>query len=521
MRGKLKDIVSGAGFLAIVYLISRFLGLIREMAIAYRFGAGQGTDVYNASFLLPDVLNYLLAAGAFGIVLVPMLTRHSRGDSLSEEGSKVFSAILGPMTLVAILLVILAEIFAPRLTALLYPDFAAHPDKFDLAVNLTRIVLPAQFFFIVGGLINATLRARGDFRGSWGAGVYNLGIVLGALVLGKWAGIAGLSAGALIGACLGPFLVPWWLSRKTMAYRLQLDFNSPYFKEFLKLNLPLMIGVSLLTVDEWYVRYFGAMRDVPEGTLTCLKYARTLMLIPIALVGQTAGQASLTYLSRLLGEQKNADFCTVLGRTIRGVLFCTFIMAGGMAVLAVPLVILIFQRGAFDLSHAVFTASLLSLLCLGIPAFAAQSVLLNGYYCRKQTLRPMVINSLVAVSSIPVYWACKKFFAGPGLAIATGISLWAMFLSTLVDYHFRYGRREGFATASIVASVGKGLLVSAAGVAAGYLLSKAIPVTPFDKTGALFHLVLGGIFYLIAAASCIKLLGGEEYRALRALTGRT
>jgi len=526
VQQKLKKIVSGAGLIAFAYLISRFLGLIREMAIAWKFGAERSTDIYNASFLIPDILNYMLAAGAFGIVLVPMLTRYrSETDpqTFTEEGSRIFSAILMPMAVLIFGLVILAEVFTPQLTRLLYPDFRIHPGKLERTIALTRIIIPAQIAFIIGGLINATMRARGDFRGSLGGAIYNLGIILGGVILGTWIGIAGFSYGALIGAFAGPFLLPILLARGKIRYHKEIRFNSPHFIQFLKLNIPLMIGISLLTVDEWYGRYFGARGDLPEGTITCLRYARTMMLVPIALVGQTAGQASLTYLSQILDKKKTEEFTEIFGKTIRGVLFLTCVLAGGLALIALPAVTILFKRGMFTVENTRYTAQLLQYLCIGIPAFSAQQILVNGYYARKNTLRPMIVNSFVALASIFIYWSLKNTLAGPGLALAASLSFWLMFTVTLWDYCRRYGSESGFSAGPVIITAIKGAGVTLPAFLAGcFLLFKpgVLPFSPLELKGALLYSITGGVLYIGLVIVLTRFAGGEEYAALRRLIRR-
>jgi putative peptidoglycan lipid II flippase len=322
MTDKMKNIIAGTGLIAGAYFVSRFLGLIREMVISWRFGAKGITDVYNASFLIPDALNYMLAGGAFSIVLIPMLTSYIDDNvppRINKQGQEIFAAVFTPITIIIVFLAIVSIFLAPWFSALLFPEFTHNAAKFHQLVNLTRIILPAQAFFIVGGLINATLRARGDFRGNaWGPIIYNLGIILGGVALGGIIGVGGLSVGVLLGAILGPFFICYLLAGKTIDYKLSFDFKSPDLREFIFLSLPLMIGVSLLTVDQFYLRFFGAKSGIPEGTITCLNYSRTVMLIPIALVGQAAGQVSLTYLSQLWRQGKTREFSSTLSHTMRG-----------------------------------------------------------------------------------------------------------------------------------------------------------------------------------------------------------
>ena len=115
MSNKIKDIIAGSGLMAAAYFISRFLGLIREMVIAWKFGARDVTDIYNASFLIPDLLNYMLAGGAFSIVLIPMLSKYiidAKPPRINKKGLEIFAAVFTPVTLVIILLTIISILLA-------------------------------------------------------------------------------------------------------------------------------------------------------------------------------------------------------------------------------------------------------------------------------------------------------------------------------------------------------------------------------------------------------------------------
>ncbi len=510
--------------MAAAYLVSRFLGLIREMVIAWKFGAGGGTDVYNASFLIPDILNYMLAGGAFSIVLVPMLSKYisdTKPPRIKPEGQEIFAAVFTPITLIILLLTLVSLLLTPWISALLFPEFSSDRAKFLGLVRLTRIILPAQVFFIVGGLINATLRARGDFRANaWGPNIYNLGIILGGAALGGVIGVAGLSIGVLVGAFFGPFLLCYLLAGSSVKYRLSFNFKSPGLLEYIRLNLPLMIGVSLLTVDQFFIRFFGAKGGISEGTITCLNYSRTVMLVPIALVGQAAGQVSLTYLSQLWQQGKTGEFSRTLNQTMRGVIFLAFVLAGGIFLTARPLTTLLFFRGAFTLENNLYTAELLRRMIFAVPAFAALQILVNGYYARKNTLRPMVISSLCTAAAFFIYDLFRRQMAGAGIAAAAVVCFWLIFLLTLADYIYRYGRIENFSARSLAVTTAK----ASAAVLLGIILTGLVfrypgilSLSPDKKIDALLLLGMMGFVYTIIVLIVSLLMGGEEAHTLKGL----
>lgn len=524
MSSKINKIISGSSLMAIAYFISRFLGLLREMVIANKFGAKGITDVYNASFTIPDFLNYLLAGGAFSIVLIPMISKHltdSHPPQITKKGQEIFSAIFTPVVLIMIVLTALIFIFTPWFTALAFPAFRSNPAKFAMTVRLTRIILPAQVFFIMGGLINATLRARGDFRGNaWGPNIYNLFIIIGGYFFGGLIGIEGLSIGVLVGAFLGPFFICYWWARHTIQYSFYFDFKSPDLREYIRLHLPLMLGISLLTIDQLFIRIFGGMKGIIEGTITCLNYSRTIMLVPIGLIGQAAGQVSLTYLSQLWQKNETKEFSETLNQTLRGVVFLAFIFTGALFLLAQPVTTILFLHGKFTLKNSHLTAQLLQIMIFAVPAFAGLQIIVNGYYARKKTLRPMIISSISTIMIGFIYFTAAKKWGGPGIALATALGFWLALTIMIFDYVKKYGQKEGFAIRSFILTTLRAATAVAVALCLSLLLFKysgIFHLKPDYLYNAIGQIIVMGGFYAVVVFFMAVSLGGEDALFLKRL----
>src|SRR5256886_3014568 len=185
-------------------MLSRVIGYVREAYIAWAFGAGPQTDAYVAGFTIPDWLNYIVAGGTASITFVSIYTRFL-AEKREEDAQKTFSVIITVMTAVLGVGVILAEIFTPEISRWMFRGFS--PEQLELCVHLTRILLPAQIFFYVGGVVSAVLLSHRLFLFSaFGPLLYNICIILGGVVGGHRFGIASLAFGALAGAFVGPFL---------------------------------------------------------------------------------------------------------------------------------------------------------------------------------------------------------------------------------------------------------------------------------------------------------------------------
>src|SRR2546425_12471890 len=209
--------------------------------------------------------------------------------------------------------VILTDIFTRPISRQLFKGFS--PQQLELCVHLTRILLPAQIFFYVGGVVSAVLLSQRLFLfPAFGPLVYNVFIILGGVVLSRPLGISSLAYGALAGSFLGPFLVnAIGAARIGTGYSISFDVRNPAFREWVRLSIPLMLGVSLVTADDWILRYFasGAVGDI-----TRLNYAKRLFAVPIAVLGQATSQASLPFFARLFGEKRMQEFAETVNGSI-------------------------------------------------------------------------------------------------------------------------------------------------------------------------------------------------------------
>src|ERR1700693_3784843 len=238
-------------------MLSRVIGYVREAYIAYAFGAGPATDAYVAGFTIPDWLNYLVAGGTASITFVSIYTRFVAANK-EDEAQKTFSIIITVMTAVLGVGVLLAEFFTPEISQHLFPKFTA--EQLELCVHLTRILLPAQIFFYVGGVVSAVLLSRRLFLfPAFSPLIYNVFIILGGIALSRQLGIASLAYGALLGSFLGPFLInAIGAARVGTGYSISFDVRNSAFREWVRLSIPLMLGVSLVTADDWILRYFAS-----------------------------------------------------------------------------------------------------------------------------------------------------------------------------------------------------------------------------------------------------------------------
>jgi len=414
-------------------MLSRVIGYVREAYIAYAFGAGPATDAYVAGFTIPDWLNYLVAGGTASITFVSIYTRFV-AEKKEAEAQKTFSVIITVMTAVLGVGIFLTEVFTPEISRLLFPKF--NPEQMQLCVHLTRILLPAQLFFYVGGVVSAVLLSRRLFLfPAFAPLLYNGAIIAGGVLLSRRLGIASLAYGAVAGSFVGPFLInAIGAARIGTGYSISFDVRNPAFREWVRLSIPLMLGVSLVTADDWILRYFasGAVGDI-----TRLNYAKKLFSVPIAVLGQATSQASLPFFAKLFGEKRLREFSDTVNGSVYRIVAASLLASSFMIAAALPLVDLVYRRGRFLFSDSQETEMYFFWFSLSLCFWAAQGLYSRAFYASGNTLIPMVATSLITLASIPVYSALFSRFSTVGLAMASDLGIVANTLALAFLLHRR------------------------------------------------------------------------------------
>jgi putative peptidoglycan lipid II flippase len=495
-------IAAVAALLGASVLLSRVLGYAREMAIAYRLGATPEADAYRVAFQIPDLLNHLLAGGAFSIAFVPLYTR-IRTHEGQAAADALLAVVLGTMTGLVTIFTLILWLGAYPLISQLFSGFA--PEQQALVARLTRIVLPAQICFVAGGVIRAVLMARDRFGTQAAAPlVYNAGIILGGL-LGVRSGAEGFAWGVLGGAAGGQ-LVLSFLDVRAGGLRLGFRF-APLDRRllgYLALAAPLMLGMSLLTVDEWYQRYFGQFLET--GSISHLAYARQLMLLPVAVVGQAVATAALPTFAQLASEARSGELARTLETTLRAAIALALVGGAALAVLAQPVVTVVFERGAFRAEDSAAVASILRVLAWAVPAWVAQQIVSGAFFARGDTWRPMLVGTGMAVAALPLYVTLGPRYGVQGLAAAGVLGIAASALATLLLARRLHGAPRLVPIGATLARAG---LAAAAGAAAALGALRLAPAL-----GAAGQLALGGAAFGLAALGGLLAFGDAPTRAV-------
>jgi putative peptidoglycan lipid II flippase len=507
-RPQARRIAAVALVLAGSVLLSRVLGWAREMVLANYLGATPEADAYRAAFQIPDILNHFLAGGAFSLAFVPFYTRVRalRGEAAAQH---VLATVFGTMAVLAVTATALVWAGAEPVVGVLFRGFA--PETRELTLRLTRIVLPAQIFFVTGGVLRAALMANDRFATQALAPlVYNAGIIAGGLLFGATLGAEGFAWGALVGGIVGPFALPLldlWRAGLRVGFRF-----APWERDFLvylALAAPLVLGLSAFMVDEWYYRYFGQF--VGEGVVARLGYARILMLVPVAVVGQAVATAALPAFAQLWSEGRAGELDRAVLTTLRASLGLAVLLGAAAFALAEPTVAVLFERGRFTAADTARVASLVVVFAWAVPAWVTQQVAGRAFYAREDMWRPMLLGTALALAAIPVYQLLGARYGARGLAAAGVIALSANAGLLLAMLRLVHG---GPRLAPLAATFVRALLLG--GIA-------ALAAAGAAELGehALVRLGAGAAVFAIVAIPGTWLLGDEAMReVLRRLLRR-
>jgi putative peptidoglycan lipid II flippase len=414
-------------------LLSRLMGLVRDKVISYLHGAGQESDIYFASFVIPDFINYLLAGGYFAITLIPLLSTLFERDE--EDGQRFFSAVVIWVAGAIVALTLAGMIFAPELARIAAPGFT-DAQQAKLAWFL-RIVLPAQAFFLTGSCFTALLYLRRQFLiPALVPLVYNGCIILFGVVFSSW-GMEGFCWGVLIGAALGNFLLPLVAASRGGGIGFRFTLYHPSMKHFVLLALPLMIGQSVVVLDEQLLRVFGSMAG--EGVVSRLNYARRLMLVPVGVVAQAVGVASYPFLARLAANKETEQFDNTLSTALRNTLVVLIPLSVWMMAVAEPTVALIFQQGQFLAADTIGSALYLRIMLAAVFCWGVHQLVSRAFYARKDTLTPSVVGTVMALAAIPFFYFMSQWFGGVGVAGASALAVAAYTAVLTLVWRHKHG----------------------------------------------------------------------------------
>jgi len=453
-------------------LISRLLGMLREIVFAASLGANADTDTYVAAFRIPDYANYLLAGGFLTITFIPIFSKYLADDD-EREGWRAFTAILRWLAIGIVVLIGIAWVIAPSVIEWLYPQFSG--EQVAATTDLTRIVLPAQFAFVVGAMFVAVQYAKGVFTiPTLAPIIYNLAIIVGGIA---YAGVTGEASpegfvwGALVGAFLGNLLLQLWGARRVgMKIPSGVPWFHPAVKTYVLIAIPLMLGQSIVALDETFMSVFGDFSG--DGAQTQLLFARRTMLVPVGIIAQAAGVAAYPFLARLFAEGDVARMNRTVDRALKYVIVLSLGAAGLLTALSLPVIRTLFERQEFTETDSVAAASALFFYAFAIPVWGGLQILTRAFYAKRDMWTPVLVGTGATILAIPIYFAAQDAFGIQGVALASFLTL-GVYTAVLAGiwYAGRLGRKR---LRTVIDSAGRSIPLVVAGSAGAFVVGWAV-----------------------------------------------
>jgi putative peptidoglycan lipid II flippase len=421
--------------------ISRILGFLRDILIAAAVGTGPVADAFFVAFRLPNLFRRLFAEGAFNAAFVPLFAR--RLEEGGEAAARAFAEhSLAVLLSTVLMLTALAMAFMPWLMYVLAPGFAAEPEKFELAVQFSRITFPYLLFMALVALFGGVLNSLYKFAAAAAAPILLNIVFIGALLLilpvtGQPGHVLAWSVAA---AGIGQFLLLAIAAQRAgMALSLPRPRLTPGVKRLLKLMVPGIASAGAMQIN---LTVGTIIASLQAGAVSYLYYADRVYQLPLGLIGVAFGIVLLPELSRKLRAGADGAAMYSLNRGLELSLLLTLPAALALAVIPWPIVIVLFERGAFDRAASDATAWALAAYAFGLPAFVLTKILQPAFYAREDTVTPlkMAVAGVVAniVLSLLFFWLLRgQGFGHVGLAMATSLAAWLTVLLLGVSLRVR------------------------------------------------------------------------------------
>jgi putative peptidoglycan lipid II flippase len=420
--------IGAAGSVGVAVMISRILGLVREMVQSRYFGAGLYTDALNIAFRIPNLLRDLFAEGALSSAFIPTFIRR-----LTEDGKE--EALLMANRVISALLVILGGVTlvfffgAKGFVYLLAAKSAQIPGKFELSVQMTQIMSPFLLCVAIASVLMGILNARGSFFvPAMASSAFNVCCILCGVFLSpfmpRWGlhPIVSMAIGAVLGGASQFLVMTPSAYRSGFRFRFDLDFSDPGLRHIAQLMLPAIVGLSAtqinITVDSQLATAYG------NGPVSWLNYGFRFMQLPMGVFGIAIATVTLTSVSRYAALNETDKLNRTVASSIRLAACLTFPATVGLIIFRREIVQLIYEGGAFLPSHTEKTSQVVLLYALGLFSYSAVKILVPTFYALNDTRTPVRMSMISVGAKIALNFALIIPLGFLGLALATTVASW-------------------------------------------------------------------------------------------------
>ena len=435
-----KNLVKRAGGFSIGVLISRIMGLFREMMYASLFGASYGMDAFRTAYIIPGLILEFISEGATNAAFIPVLS-----DIQKNKGKKnaiVFSVnMLNILLIFSFVLTLLGILFAPGIVKIIAGGYS--PDKQILTVKLVRIIFPilviSSSISLVMGFLNyyRYYPVTGIAPALWNAGA--IGITILAYGFYKSRGLDtsyALGLGIILGALVEfLFMIPF-LYKEGFRFRFYINLRSPAVKKVLFLFLPVAVGFIAtrinVAINQAVATHLG------EGSVSHYSYAFRLMTFPLGIIGVSLATVTLPEAARYASSFRIDLVKYILVRSLRLAMFFVFPICTLMWILRFHIVRVIFQHGMFTPTDTIATGAALGWFLIGIIGASSTKIIANIFFSLKDTKSPVVISFVSSIINLTVVFTMSKYMGIRGLALAVSTASIGGTILLLLVFHLKF-----------------------------------------------------------------------------------
>lgn len=410
-----KTIISAGSILAIAMFSSRILGLVRDKLLAHKFGASLATDIYNASFRVPDLIFNIIILSTISAGFIPVLTKYLREKDNNKKAWQLVNNLLNTVLLSLIIIIPIMVLTADIWTSWLVPGFDAQAKK--LTANLSRIMFISPLLFAISNIFGSVLRVFRRFI-VWALCpiLYNLGIIIGIIFFTPIWGLYGLAFGVLLGAFAHLIIQIPTIIHIKYKYKFIINLKDQGLRRILKLMLPRALGMSVIQVNILAITILASL--IGEGSIAAFSFANNLQGMPIGIFGISFAVAAFPALSRFSAKQEIEKFKNTFAKTMARIMFFAVPAAAFMYILRAQIVRLVFGSGQFDWADTRTTIACLGFFAFGLSAQASISLLARAFYAIENTKIPFITSFIGAIINIilGIYLSPKMGIGGLALA---------------------------------------------------------------------------------------------------------
>ena len=416
------NLLSSTSIFSFFTLISRILGYLRDILIAFFLGASIFADAFFVAFRLPNTFRRLFAEGTFNAAFIPSYT--SAKIESKKKGKKFADDILGSLLIILILIVTVVEIFTPYLVYVIAPGFLENDVKFNLAIELTRITFPFLLFVSLSSFFSGILNSNNKFAAAAAAPIILNIILILSLIVSYKLGlniVKQLSYGVTLAGVLQLiflFFVTLKFYKPSLIFKLKADSK---VKFFLKKLLPSIFSSGITQIN---ILIGTIIASFETGAVSYLYYADRIYQINLAIAGIAVGTVSLPVLSKAFKNKNEKKLSSIQSKSFELSLLLSIPASLALIVASEEIVNALFGYGSFSKEDVKLTSEALKYFGYGVPAFALVKILSNFFFARDNTKTPFYISIVMVIINISISVSLFSNFGFIIIPIATSIATW-------------------------------------------------------------------------------------------------